>query len=372
MSLMFSSTVMSQDISVEEMLSWQDDVIAGKYDDIRRKMQLTFKGKIDNDAPDSIKYYYYAINAAIEKNPSKEKVFIQEAINLRENKIGVLDPDYIELLWAMGNYYESSNLDSAMIYYQKGIIIGETILENPQLTHNVNETYLFNIYGMTLGDLGNIYKAKGMDEEAIQLLNEAYNYTSYEKLRFDRKSYIYKIDLADLYLKRGEKEKADKAINDIINLMRTRAKESGDIISFLKEKGCIGDYILLLQQIAGNLDNNGKYQEAVNYYEEAAKAYTALNQTSDGNGAYLYNGLGMAYLKQDLYNKALENFLKAKDLATADTPIMAVVLHNIGRAYMLLNKKNEAKQFLQESKTLQMKVNYSIPNTEKYLNEIEK
>ena len=135
LTLLFSATVVSQNITVAEMRSWQEDITNEKYDVVSKKMEGTFHSKIDDAAPDSIKYYYYVINAAIEgqgnDNTILEREYCKKALYLREKRLGVLDPEYIELLWAIGSGYEETEVDSAVSYYQKAIVIGQTLMKNP-------------------------------------------------------------------------------------------------------------------------------------------------------------------------------------------------------------------------------------------------
>lgn len=222
--MFLSATVMSQNITVAEMRSWQDDLTNQKYDVVSKKMDAVFHGKISESAPDSIKYYFYVINAAIEgqanHNTVIERDYCQKALEIRETRLGILDPEYIELLWAIGSGFEKSDIDSAVSYYQKAIVIGQTIMKNPQIIEKSRWPFMVHTFGLVLGDLASAYEKRGWLNEVVELYNYGHNLCSLNKTEFDVTSYTYKNQLAWFYEKYNNYVMAIKAYDEVLSLIK--------------------------------------------------------------------------------------------------------------------------------------------------------
>jgi len=357
LSIFFSATAKSEDITVAEMLSWKnlinEDNSGNNYNIIKKRMESVFHGHLDSTYSDSIKYYYYLINAVIEPSINKQAENLLTAVNIREEKLGILDPEYIEILWALGGLYKDTDIDSAACFYQKAIVVGETLIKNTELIDRNKINYFLNTYGMVIGDLANIYDQNCRTQEVVSLYNTAHNLLSNDILPFDVMSYYYKFQLAQYYERKGYVDKAITCYDDILNIIKKRVGISDEYIQFLSLK-------------ADLLCRSERIQEAIKMAEDVSLG-------NREKGADLYNFIGLTLLKKENYENALMCFFKSKEnIQKEESPFMATILHNIGRAYMLLGNKNEAKTYLMRSKDLQMRVyGEIIPNTEKYLNELE-
>ena len=238
MTLLFSASVMSQNITVAELRSLQDDLTNEKYDFVKKKMDAVFHGKISESAPDSIKYYFYVINAAIEdqcnQNIIGAREYCLEAIKIRETRLGVLDPEYIELLWAMGSGYKETDIDRSVSYYQKAIVIGQTIMKNPQIIEESQWPFMIRTFGLVLGDLANAYEKKGWLNEVVELFNYGHALCSSKNLEFDVVSYTYKNQLAWFYEKYHNYGMAIKAYDEVLSLINERiGKKNKDYVGEL-------------------------------------------------------------------------------------------------------------------------------------------
>ncbi len=284
--LLSSATVVSQNITVAEMRSWQEDITNENYDVVSRKMETTFHGKINETAPDSIKYYYYVINAAIEgqrnDNTTIEREYCQKALHIREKRLGILDPEYIELLWAIGSGYEETEVDSAVSYYQKAIVIGQTLMKNPQIIEQPRWAFMIKTYGLVLGDLAELYEKKGWINEVVELYNYGHSLCSSPTLGFDVTSYIYKNRLAWFCEKHGNYKMAIDAFEDALSLIKERIGKNNK------------DYVNELYFKANILCKSGQESEGLSAYKEAIEiASDALEPNDD-----LWSGLyGNYYLE---------------------------------------------------------------------------
>lgn len=275
-----SATVMSQNITVAEMQSWRTDIINEQYDVVSKKMNAIFHGKISDTAPDSIKYYYYVINAAIEGqskgHSTLEREYCQKALDIRETQLGVLDPEYLELLWALGKGYENSDIDRAISYFQKAIVIGQTIFNFPNIIENNQWPFMIYTYGLVVGDLATVYEKKGWLNEVVELYEYAYDLCSVKSLKFDITSYIFKNRLAWFYEKYNEYGMAIQAYDEVLQLIQNRIGKNNR------------DYVNELYFKANTLCKFGQNEKGIATYKEAIDISESVLETNDELWSGLY------------------------------------------------------------------------------------
>lgn len=97
------------------------------------------------------------------------------------------------------------------------------------------------------------------------------------------------------------------------------------------------------------------YPNAIKYYE---RYFSSNNREQDANIEDITNQLSVSYILSDHPEKAktmLERLLSTDEerLKREKAQTLAIVYHNLGRAYMLLNDKSSALKYLIESKDLQ-------------------
>lgn len=99
------------------------------------------------------------------------------------------------------------------------------------------------------------------------------------------------------------------------------------------------------------------YEKAIKYYE----AYLSPQNKREIGNSYdeITNQLSISYILANEPKKAeqlLNGFLKTEErrLKTENSPSLANILHNLGRAIMLGGNKSEALKYLKRSKDLQM------------------
>lgn len=278
--ILYSANVLSQNITVAEMQSWHEYVTSGKFDVLREKMETAFHGRIDETTPDSIKYYYYVINGVIEgqrnDNTTLEREYCKKALHIREKRLGILDPEYIELLWTIGSGYEEAEVDSAVSYYQKAIVIGQTLMKNPQIIEQSRLPFMINTYGLVLGDLATLYEKKGWLNEVIELYNYGHSLCSLPTLGFGITSYIYKNHIAWFYQKYGNYKMAIDVYNEVLTLINDRIGKNNQ------------DYVSELQFKANALCKDGQELEGLATYKEAIELATNVLEPEDELWSALY------------------------------------------------------------------------------------
>lgn len=97
------------------------------------------------------------------------------------------------------------------------------------------------------------------------------------------------------------------------------------------------------------------YPNAIKYYE---RYFSSNDREQDANIEEITNQLSVSYILSDHPEKAktlLERLLSTDEerLKREKAQTLAIVYHNLGRAYMLLNDKSSALKYLIESKDLQ-------------------
>lgn len=275
-----SATVMSQNITVAEMQSWRTDIINEQYDDVSKKMDATFHGQINESSPDSIKYYYYLINAAIEgkdnHNTIVKRDYCQKALTIRETRLGVLDPEYIELLWALGSGYEDSDIDRAISYFQKAIVVGQTIYNNPEIIDENRWPYMAHTYGLVVGDLATAYEKRGWLNEVVELYEYAYQICSLKAFKFDITSYIYKNMLAWFCEKYNNYDMAIQAYDEVLELIKDRIGTNNR------------DYVNELYYKANAMSKVGQINNGIDTYKRAIDIAEKVLEPNDELWSGLY------------------------------------------------------------------------------------
>lgn len=106
--------------------------------------------------PDTLQYTFYYCNAGLmsmDDNADKIKYldYIEKALKLREKSLGIRHSEYLELLWAKGTELEDSNPDAATKAYQRGIVIGQGIV-------NRGNDAVDHWFGRLLSSTGALYQ----------------------------------------------------------------------------------------------------------------------------------------------------------------------------------------------------------------------
>jgi tetratricopeptide (TPR) repeat protein len=118
------------------------------------------------------------------------------------------------------------------------------------------------------------------------------------------------------------------------------------------------------------------YPNAIRYYEQYLS--TSNKRESGSNYEEIVNQLSVSYILSGQPAKALSllnGFLKTDEsrLKKEDSPVLANIYHNLGRAYMLNGKIKDALAYLNKSKDLQLKLYGEVSErTTQYIQECSK
>ncbi|HZH67003.1 MAG TPA: CHAT domain-containing protein [Flavisolibacter sp.] len=247
------------------------------------------------NSAEAITYYQYAI-AACQRSPLSDSLPFKPYL-------------YTGLI-----YYSQNKFDTAISYF--------TNAEKIQAAFNyrlAEGERLYNILGVLFHKQGDYKQALNYFQKALDVLSPVNPY--YKEL-----SVNYKINLAQIYLRLEEYEKANTIYQGLLlqplnkneiyhnigylNLMLGASKKA---ITYLKKVNYKGSKNIRLYNSIGNAFFNAQqYDSAKHYYEKSIKTHETLNAENDpiGYGLTLKNiGDYEAYFKR--YNNALLYYQKS-------------------------------------------------------------
>ena len=228
-----------------------------------------------------------------------------------------------QTLLQIGNYYYSSNNDSALTYIEQSLHEYEKVND---------EKGTVSCYGL----IGDIYAQYCMYDTAIVLI---YKVKEWGEKNNDIRAYIAYLNLANTYQKLGQNEKAREF--------------------YLKAIG--GRYLPAKRAAFANLGllylSRKDYDSAHYYYEEGLKEYV-LTDTSLSMNKYniasIYLNIATVYYEKKEYEKgikSLNNSLKLfKQIDNYSS--IASVYNNMGNGYQCLNEDEMALRYYLKAKNI--------------------
>ena len=231
-----------------------------------------------NSLSDSAKYIYHLWSSDYyyeNKDTEKEKKHVEEAVKLCESSIGILNSEYLFLLCKQGFFIEGYNIDKAISIYQKGIIIGQTMIENPQTDIKSFEAYTI-LYGNILTSLAELYDKKGWTTRVEELYERAFRLHTYYNEKSDSFTYGPLNMLSNYYERKNE-------INKSIDLLEWE-------ISDIKDSGYYGSsaYVSALYHLGSAYSKGNQDGKALDTYRIAVKLALDSLAGEDETLFYLY------------------------------------------------------------------------------------
>ena len=378
------------------------------------KYLKTISDKDIEEVSDSTKYYYHYWMGSSYSNHKKvdlEREHLRKAIALRETSVGILDPEYIELLWKLGSISEEVDVDCAISYYQKALVIGQTILYNNGVSL-YNTSFMLNTYGMVLGDLARMYEKKNWKDRVTDLYESAFSFRSQFYDKDDASCYIDMYGLAGYYRERKEYDKAVETIQKVVNYINNNGGYGTDSYvnaSFMLAsafsqnnqhrdaenlyrstialtKDSLGATNKNLHLLYGNycieLANNGSFEELNKVLPQAYQFYLQLDSLPTYVNILftLTNNLcnKNAYEKAEVYNDSLFNYISympdfAKEMLYSQKNRIELGKNNISEAILWKEKEIE----IERSMGIKDKVYYlsalsELANLNSYNGDIDK
>lgn len=397
-----------------------------RYDE--NKMRQLLNDVTEQDVlalSDTLQYCFYYCNAGLMSSDDKaDKAllldYINKAIHLREKSLVIRHSEYLELLWAKGSELEDSDPAAATKVYQRGIIVGQGIV-------NKGNDAINHWFGQILANLGNLYQKRGYIDQAISLYREGFSLLSQGYIKDETPdAWIALFSLQLLYYDRQNYQEAIKVNDELLNFFAEHdgrpSRDYADILYFkgncLNKSGqvnaaidCYNEGIEMLRginqydekleslysnlymtyvanyrladaesliiQAKDFLVHFGKPNNICNYYFSGAQTLLDAGKYEDAERlamrcepfieelsplarTKIFNTLAVSRLKQNNGKDALQPLTKIDELYhqcnATESIEYAINLHNLGRANMLIGNTAKAIELLTTSKTLQIKL----------------
>ena len=273
----------------------------------------TISEKDIEEASDSTRYYYHYWMGSIYAKQEKvdlEREHLKKSIAIRESSVGILDPEYIELLWELGSISEEIDVDKSIAYYQKALVIGQTILYNKEVSP-YNNAFMQNTYGMVLGDLARMYEKKNWKDRVVGLYESAFSFRSQFYDKDDANCYVDMYGLAGYYRERKEYDKAVETMQKVVN--------------YINNNGGYGtnSYVNASFMLASAMSQNNQHRDAENLYRSTIKLTLDSLGTSNKNLHLLYGNYCVELANNDSFEEldktlpeAYHYYLQSDSLST--------------------------------------------------------
>lgn len=133
-------------------------------------------------------------------------------------------------------------------------------------------------------------------------------------------------------------------------------------------------YVQVIDGIINTYHTIGDFTDAIAWLKSTLEYVGSIDDTNYLSG-HIQNNIGVCYLRLNDPRSAMPYFINNKSilekLEMTESIDFSLVLHNIGRSYMLLGNNEKAKENLLDAKALQIKLNGVVnERTAQYLNEL--
>lgn len=227
---------------------------------------------------DSAKYSYHYFSAGISRDKNdreNEEVHIDKAVKLRESSMGILNPEYLELLMEQGRITEEYNIDKAISIYQKAVLVGQTIIDVPKA-----QTYPFMLfadcYGNIISALAELYDKKDWTTRIDELYKRAFRLHTYYGAKSDPATYLDINRLSSYYERKNQ-------ISKSIELLEWES-------DYIKESGFYGSpaYVSNLYFLGSLYSKTNQNDIAIDCYRTAVNLSLDSLAGEDNTLFYLY------------------------------------------------------------------------------------
>ena len=230
--------------------------------------------------------------------------------------------------WAVKNYNVPGMLDSVITRARQAVVIRSKLWkDNP----NIN-------LGKSYHNLGTFLKFNGNYKEAKKYLKEAVSV--YTTLKHDRVLRSL-LELGKIYKQEGDFVSAEEYFKLVIEIAKERNIES-------KIRAAVVDL--------GSVYLEAYKDSIAIIHLEKHEEFFNLDASSDKDivGKF-YNNLASTYLRNDIYDKAIDNYKKASTINQSDFPTQSFIHTNLSIAYKLKKDYPNCLKALRKGKDLAIK-----------------
>lgn len=282
-------------------------------------------------SPDTIKFLYHYYSAAVEdlqgKTSDKKVEHLKEAKKIRETSLGIYDPTYLEIIWAIGNEYEErDSIETAIGYYQEGIVKGQYFMAHK------NEIAMY-YYSNLLSSLGGLYESKYPENIVKNLYLSSFDLIKEQYISGESFSYFPIWRLSQYYRKRKEYDKSIQYADSVLSHIETN---EGNIFN-----KAYSDQLYFMGNI---LVDYNKINDAVKIFETAIMINDTLNNKYAPDLSGLYGNYILALTQNKEFSKieSFIPFLKNFAINNNDKMFYMNTLYTICKTLISLQEYNKA------------------------------
>lgn len=247
-----------------------------------------------NMESDSIQYlYHYCYAGGLEtvNGDKADKIrHINKAIQIRETKIGIFSSEYIELLWALGNDLENSDVDKAICAYENALIKGQFLFSMDK-----REPKVRHWYGECLTRLASCFEIKKYHTQVVQAYRAAFSLLKDQYDKDDASSYLPLYLLSCYYgQQRQDYEKAISVMNEVMQYIKEHEGEHNK------------RYAECLYSIAAYFGKQKDYDKTIVNYQKAIDILKNYSSEYDADLRLNYSNLFLTYIEKGNIEKAAE------------------------------------------------------------------
>ena len=247
-----------------------------------------------NAENDSVRYlYHYCYAAGLEMIDGDRALKIQhihKALQIRETTMGIFSSEYIELLWALGQEWENSNIDQAIATYESALIKGQYLY-----IQDKNDPTVRHWYGQCLMSLAHCYEVKQYHAQVVQAYWAAFSLQKDSYKEDDANAYMPMYLLSSYY---------SEQCHDYENSISVMAVT----MQYIKEHEGENNkrYAECLYHIAANLGKQNKIDQAIESYKKAISILRICNLDYDEDMLLNYRNLFLSYIKLGNIDEAMK------------------------------------------------------------------
>ena len=258
----------------------------------------------------------------------------------------IADTILVNITKKMGNFYQETNSDSAISFYDKSINLIEIIRLNNISQLTINQEVLLEYY------LSDVYYQKGLSNYFNSEYQEAKN--QYLKCIAIYEKFKNNTDVPDQTKKKllQVKALATSQLGNcawVLNNYPEAFELYSEALELNRQLGLKEKEAALLGNMGVVMDELGRYAEALTYYFESLKLEELMGNKR-GQAITLGN-IGIIYYDQKEYNKALDYYQKSYELKKEINEVgsISITLGNMGVVYHDQNNLEKALEYYRKA-----------------------
>lgn len=274
-------------------------------------------------------FAFFIVNNLFGQNPQIDSLKRELT---RSNHDTISAKIYIEI----GDLYENINPDSAILNYNKSIVLVDNVLRGVNSSDNVLYKILIALKAKSLRYIGIINHYQGNFDSAIEFYKNSLDaYSSIGNSKGISDCYN---NSGSAFLQKACYQEALENYNSALNISRELKDDQGVSMCYLN--------------MAIVYRSQGEYEKSLEYNQRALQIFLKLKDRK-GEALY-YNSIGIIYKVQGNYEKAIDSYIKSLKIKEiiGDRHGIAQTYSNIGNIYKIQDINDKALEYYLKSQII--------------------